>query len=65
MILLNISPQPFTEAKAREVADQLNADQEDDWTYKVKIAEKIEGPCPAVIEVYDEDGEFVTLWTAS
>ena len=61
MNLLNRTAQPFTEEKAKEVAAILNADEDDDFTYVVKIAEVIEGPYPAVIEVRDEDGELVAL----
>lgn len=64
MMKLSTTTQFFTPENAREIVAQLNSDEEDDWTYTVKVAEKIEGPYPAVIELYDEDGEFVTLWTA-
>ncbi len=61
MNLLNRPHQAFTEEKAKEIAAILNADEDDDLTYIVKVAEVITGPYPAVIEVYDEDGEFVAL----
>ena len=61
MNLLNRTAQPFTEEKANEVEVILNADEDDDFTYKVVVAEKVTGPYPAVIEVHDEDGELVAL----
>ena len=61
MNLLNRTAQPFTEEKAKEVAAILNADEDDDFTYVVKVAEVIIGPYPAVIEVREEDGELVAL----
>ncbi len=61
MNLLSRAPQAFTEEKAKEVAAILNADEDDDLTYTVKVAEVITGPYPAVIEVREEDGELVAL----
>jgi len=56
---LNIASEPhqlFTYEIAKEKAKELN--DNDDWTYKVV-------PCPkgigySFIEIYDEDGEFVS-----
>jgi len=50
-----------TKENAEAIVKTLNADKEDDWTYKVKIDEKHTGSTPATIEIYDEDGEFVAL----
>lgn len=61
MNLLNRTPQAFTEEKAKEIVAILNADEDNDFTYIVRVAEVVTGPYPAVIEVYDEDGEFVAL----
>lgn len=52
----------FTEEQAKEIVAELMLDEDDDWTYKVKVAEKVIGPYPATIEIYDEDGEFIALF---
>ena len=47
----------FKPKEAEELAEKLNADEEDGWKYVVK-----HGPNPtsfSVIEVYDETGAFV------
>jgi len=61
MNILNRPHQAFTEEKAKEVAAILNADEDDDLTYTVKVAEVITGPYFVVIEARDEDGEFVAF----
>ena len=43
MNLLNRTPQMFTEEKAKEVAAILNADEDDDFTYIVVVAGKLQG----------------------
>lgn len=43
------------QAKAEELAEGLNLD--DDWTYVVRNDPK--GSGKSVIDIYDEDGEFV------
>ena len=42
--------------KAKKIAEQLNADNDDDWTYKV-VTNDVNNL--AFIRVYDEDGFFV------
>ena len=46
----------FTPEKAEEIAAELNAT--DDWDYKVKHHPT--GTGYSFIEVYDEDGEFIS-----
>ena len=48
----------FPPAKAVEVAAQLQAGDEDGWTYRVQHDPTGRGL--SFIEVYDEDGTFVT-----
>jgi len=49
----------FNQSEAKKVAEKLN--KTDDWDYKV-INNPIEnGPKTAIIEIYDENGEFVSL----
>lgn len=40
----------------KKITDELNADIEDDWKYKIKLTPK--GNL-AWIDIYDEDGSFV------
>ena len=47
---------------AEKMAAELNA-SDPDWTYKVKYP--LTGTGWALIEVYDEDGEFVDVWKMS
>ena len=49
----------FSPKKAIEVTAVLNEDDGDDWVYKVKHDPK--GTGYSLIEVYDENGEFVSL----
>ncbi len=65
MKLLDTTHQIFSQAKARQVAAQLNGDVDDDWTYIVEDNPNPDGLETAIIKIYDEDSEFVTLWTAS
>lgn len=46
-----------TVAKAQALADRLNADDEEGWTYKV-IPDPNGGP-RAIIHIFDETGEFL------
>ena len=46
-----------TVAAAQDVADELNAEDEDGWTYKVVADPK--GTGKAIIKIFDEAGEFV------
>jgi len=48
----------FSREKANETAAMLNADEYDDWTYVAKHDPK--GTGYSFIEIYDEDGEFVS-----
>ena len=65
MKLLDTTHQIFTPEQAREVAAQLNGDVDDDWTYIVEDNPNPDGLETAIIKIYDEDNEFVTLWTAA
>lgn len=51
----------FSQGKAREVAEILNADVDDDFTYKVIDNPNPDGPETAIIEVYDEEEFFIAL----
>ncbi len=51
----------FTQDKAREVAEILNNDVDDDFTYKVVDNPNPDGPVTAIIQVYDEENFFIAL----
>lgn len=59
--MLDSTPKLYKPAAAEEKAEQLNANADDDWSYVVKHDPK--GTGYSLIEVYDEDGEFVTYLT--
>ena len=61
MKLINSTPKLYTPAKAEEKAENLNSNLDDDWSYVVKHDPK--GTGYSLIEVYDEDGIFVTYLT--
>ena len=46
-----------TEEKAQEAADLLMSGEDEGWTYKVNPDPK--GSGRAIVEIYDESGEFV------
>ena len=50
----------FTLAKATQIVSEINRGHLDGWAFTVKPDEN--DPGLATIEVYDETGEFVTLW---
>ncbi len=70
MTLLNQPPRVFKPEEAEEAIRQLTEGEEIGepipelrWTYKEKRDPK--GTGGSLIEVYDEDGEFVSYWYAS
>lgn len=54
--LINTTEKLFTPEKAEQVAAEMNAS--DDWEYRVCHDPK--GTGYSFIEIYDEDGEFVS-----
>ncbi len=58
MITLNTTHTIFSQITAKQVAAELNKDN-DSWTYKVKNNPNPDGPKTAIIKIYDEDGKFV------
>jgi len=48
----------FSPAKAEATAAEMNRTEDDGWTYKAKHDPK--GTGYSLVEVYDEDGEFVS-----
>ena len=61
---MNLTNRPhtiFTQDKAREVAEILNADVDDDFTYKAVDNPNPNGPETAIIQVFDEDNVFIAL----
>ena len=61
MKMLNSTPKLYKPAAAEEKAKQLNANPDDDWKYTVKHDPK--GTGYSLIEVYDEEDQFVTYLT--
>lgn len=53
----NKAPKLFQPEEAEKQAEILNSDPDDDWEYRVKHDPK--GTGYSLIEIYDEDGEFV------
>ena len=49
----------MTEEKATEIAEKLNADPEDDWTYKVNSVLFPDDIIRSYVDAYDEEGVFV------
>lgn len=47
----------FTPEAARELVAQMNAEADDDWTYRV--LDDPTGRGSSLVEIYDEDGEFI------
>jgi len=60
MMIMKHQHQMFTPAKAIEIAAMLNADADDGFEYRVRHDPK--GTGLSVIEVYDEQGEYVDLF---
>jgi len=58
---IDSTPKLYRPAAAEEKVLKLNANTDDDWTYSVKHDPK--GTGYSLIEVYDEEGEFVTYLT--
>lgn len=61
MKLIDTTAKLYNPADAEEKAAKMNANADDDWAYIVKHDPK--GTGYSLIEVYDEDGEFVTHLT--
>ena len=61
MNLKNRTHTIFTQDKAREVSEILNADVDDDFTDKVVDNPHPDGPETASIQVYDEENVFIAL----
>tara|TARA_Y100001970_G_scaffold258436_1_gene338332 strand:- start:68 stop:259 length:192 start_codon:yes stop_codon:yes gene_type:complete len=61
MKMLDSTAKLYSPAAAEAKAAQMNGNADDDWTYAVKHDPK--GTGYSLIEVYDEDGEFVALLT--
>ena len=61
MKMLDSTAKLYSPAAAEAKADKMNANADDDWSYSVKHDPK--GTGYSLIEVYDEDGEFVTHLT--
>jgi len=59
--MIDSTPKGYEPKKAEQMADELNASLDDEWTYRVKHDPK--GTGYSLIEVYDEDSEFVTYLT--
>lgn len=57
MIKMNTTHQLFNPAKVEEVAAEMQAGDDEGWTYRVKHAPTSTGY--SFIEIYDENGEFV------
>ena len=58
--LLNTPHKLFAPERAEIIAKTLNADPDDDWTYVVQHCPQ--GTGLSFIEIFDEDGEFVSNW---
>ncbi len=56
-MMLNHTGNFLTKDKAESLATELNATDEDGWTYRAKHDPK--GTGYSLVEVFDEDGEFV------
>jgi len=57
---INNTYKSFSPEKAEQVAAELNAVEDDDWTYVVRHDPK--GTGYSFIEVYDEDGYLIGKW---
>ncbi len=58
MNLINNPNETFDPLKIDGLVADMNANPEDDWNYKAKHDPK--GTGNSLIEIYDEDGEFVS-----
>ena len=58
MLTIDTTPRHFTPKNAAEIANEMNADVEDDWNYSVN---HIEGNRWARVEVTDENGAHVAF----
>lgn len=54
-------PQPYPHEEAARICAELKAGDEDGWTY-TPIPDPKGGPL-SIIEIRDEDNEFVGYWT--
>ena len=62
MLVLNTVPTAYRpDVAARKAAELQQGDP--DWTYTVRHAP--DGRGNSVIDIYDEDGEFVAVWGES
>ena len=59
--MIDSTPKGYEPKKADQMANTLNACPDDEWTYRVKHDPK--GIGYSLIEVYDENSEFVTYLT--
>lgn len=57
MAIIRTTPTLFTPARADAMAAELNSDGDDDWTYTARHDPK--GTGGSLIDIYDEDGEFI------
>ena len=60
-VIINNTHTIFSQEEAIIVAGQLNIN-DDDWTYVVNNNPDPDGPKTAIIEIYDEDRIFVSLF---
>lgn len=56
-MILNHTGNLLTKEKAEILATDLNANDEDGWTYRAKHDPK--GTGYSLVEIFDENGEFV------
>ena len=61
MKLLDTTGKLFSKDEAEKTCDILNAEEWDEWTYTAKHDPK--GTGYSFIEITDENGEFVSVWT--
>ena len=59
--MIDSTAKGYEPKKAEQIANKLNASLDDEWTYHVKHNPK--GTGYSLIEVYDENNEFVTYLT--
>ena len=58
MKLLKEVQTPLSEEKAESIAAKLNADPEDDWTYKTTRTLCADDIVRSFVQAFDEDGKF-------
>lgn len=60
MVTMRTTAKFYKPEEAERVANEMNVNSDDDWTYSAKHDPK--GTGYSLVAIHDEDGEFVEYW---